>query len=121
TFEFAKGSILPHDSIYITEGPLPRCAQVRAVVHERQRTLAKVLKECQPPIQPACHTDAAVPVINPTLARPPTTLPELQRNQAPLPQMPPADPDEAAGPTMPEAAHAAQTAAETAPSLLPQK
>src|SRR5262249_22531242 len=121
TFEFAKGSILAHDSIYITEGPLPRCAQVRAVVHERERTLAKVLKECAPPIQRACYTDGAVPVINPTLARQPMTLPELQRSQARLPQMPPADPDEAAGRPMPDADRALPTAAEMAPPSLTQK
>jgi outer membrane protein TolC len=121
TFEFAKGSMLAHDNIYITEGPLPGCAQVRAVEHERQRTMAKVLKECGPPIQPACHTDGAVPVINPTLARQPMTLPELQRSQAPLPLMPLADPDEAVVPTLPEPARTTTAAAEAAPLPLPQK
>jgi hypothetical protein len=106
TFEFAKGSILAHDSIYITEGPLPRCAQVRAVEHERQRTMAKVLKECGPAVQPASCTEPGIPAMNPALARQPLTLPELQRNQTPLPHMPPAEADEAAGPAVPETASA---------------
>ncbi len=43
--EFAKGSILQYDSVAISEGPLPQCAQVRAVDHERERTAALVLRE----------------------------------------------------------------------------
>src|SRR5205823_1180839 len=35
-FEFAKGTILQHDNVVISEGPLPQCAQVRAVDHERE-------------------------------------------------------------------------------------
>jgi outer membrane protein TolC len=121
TFEFAKGSMLAHDNIYITEGPLPQCAKVRAVVHERQRTLAKVLKDCGPPIQPVRLGDGAVPIMNSTVARQPMTLPQLQRSQAPLPRMPPADGDQATGAALPEAAGAAQSAAETASLPLPQK
>ncbi len=37
-FEFAKGTILDYDKVYIAEGPLPECAQVRAVEHERTQT-----------------------------------------------------------------------------------
>jgi outer membrane protein TolC len=44
-FEFAKGSILEHDNVTITEGPLPHCAQVRAVEHFRERTVALVARE----------------------------------------------------------------------------
>lgn len=44
-FEYAKGTILQHDNIHIAEGPLPQCAAVRAVEHERQRTAALVLRE----------------------------------------------------------------------------
>jgi outer membrane protein TolC len=110
TFEFAKGSILAHDNIYITEGPLPRCAQVRAVEHERQRTMAKVLKECGPQVQPACCTPSVVPAFNAALARQPMTLPELQRRQTPLPRMPPAESDESAAPALPEASRAPETA-----------
>jgi outer membrane protein TolC len=44
-FEFAKGTMLRHDSVVIGEGPLPRCAQVRAVDHEKERAKAIVLRE----------------------------------------------------------------------------
>jgi outer membrane protein TolC len=54
-FEFAKGTILQYDSVTIGEGPLPHCAQVRAVEHERQRSLGLVLRERANPIPlPAC-------------------------------------------------------------------
>ena len=46
TFEFAKGTIMQHDGVYVADGPLPHCAQVRAVEHEKERTHALVLKEC---------------------------------------------------------------------------
>jgi hypothetical protein len=45
TLEFAMGSILEHDNVYIADGPLPPCPRVRAVEHERQRTKALVLAE----------------------------------------------------------------------------
>ena len=42
---FARGSIRERDSVFTGDGPLPPCAQVRAVEHERQRTAALVLHE----------------------------------------------------------------------------
>lgn len=45
TFEFAKGAIMERDNVFISDGPLPHCAQVRAVEHERQRTQAIVLRD----------------------------------------------------------------------------
>jgi outer membrane protein TolC len=45
SFEFAKGTIMEHNNVVISEGPLPVCAQVRAVEHERQRAKAIVLRE----------------------------------------------------------------------------
>jgi outer membrane protein TolC len=44
-FQFAKGTIMNYDNIKIAEGPIPQCAQVRAVEHERERTHAVVLRE----------------------------------------------------------------------------
>jgi hypothetical protein len=44
-FQFAKGTLLAHDSITIAEGPLPMCVQVRAVENERQRAQALVCRE----------------------------------------------------------------------------
>ena len=45
TFEFAKGTIMQHNGVYIADGPLPNCAQIRAVDHERERTRALLLQE----------------------------------------------------------------------------
>jgi outer membrane protein TolC len=44
-FEFARGRILEHDNVTIAEGPLPGCAEERAVEHERERSKAIVLRE----------------------------------------------------------------------------
>jgi outer membrane protein TolC len=49
-FEFAKGTILQHDNVVIGEGPLPQCAQVRAVEHEKERAEALVLRERASPV-----------------------------------------------------------------------
>jgi len=43
--DFAKGTIMERDNVFIGDGPLPRCAQIRAVEHERERTKALVLAE----------------------------------------------------------------------------
>lgn len=55
-FEFAKGTLLQHDNVVIGEGPLPKCAEVRAVEHERERSLALVLRERAKPV---CHSPEA--------------------------------------------------------------
>jgi hypothetical protein len=55
-FEFAKGTILQSNNIVISEGPLPACAQERAVEHERQRSKALVLHERAMPA-PTCAFD----------------------------------------------------------------
>ena len=38
SFDFARGTILQRDNVVISEGPLPRCAQIRAVQHEQEET-----------------------------------------------------------------------------------
>ena len=53
-FEFAKGTIMQHDNVVIAEGPLPHCAQVRAVEHERERAKAIVVVERANPIVGPC-------------------------------------------------------------------
>jgi hypothetical protein len=50
SWEWGKGTILRHDSISIGDGPLPGCAQVRAVAHEQERTKALVLLERAIPV-----------------------------------------------------------------------
>jgi outer membrane protein TolC len=57
-FEYAKGTIMQHDNVTISEGALPACAQVRAVEHERERTDALVLRERALPSTPACGQGA---------------------------------------------------------------
>ena len=49
-FEWAKGTILQHDSVAIAEGPLPQAVQVPAVENERRRTRALILQERPTPI-----------------------------------------------------------------------
>jgi outer membrane protein TolC len=44
-WEYAKGTILQHDNVTISEGPIPVAAQKRAVEHLRERTKALVLRE----------------------------------------------------------------------------
>jgi outer membrane protein TolC len=44
-WEYAKGTIQHHDNVYIAEGPLPQCASVRAVDHQKQRTASILLRE----------------------------------------------------------------------------
>ena len=73
-FEFARGTLLRHDNVVIAEGPLPRCAQVRAVEHERQRSEAIVLRERA---RPGAQTDCPAP--GSSLAR----LPELPLSAVP--------------------------------------
>lgn len=59
TFQFAKGTLLQHDNVVINEGPLPSCAQVRAVEHERERSNALLLRERANPVQhaPVCDDE----------------------------------------------------------------
>jgi len=73
-FEFARGTILERNKVVISEGPLPECAQVRAVEREKERTRAFVLRE------------KAAPVIYPPIGPdqvPLGTLSLLPKNQAP--------------------------------------
>ena len=44
-WEFAKGTIMAYNNVVISEGALPEAVQVRAVEHERQRSLALTLRE----------------------------------------------------------------------------
>src|SRR5207249_3307320 len=55
-FEFGKGTLMRHNNVVIGEGPLPKCAEVRAVEHERERSLALVLRERAKPV---CHAAEA--------------------------------------------------------------
>ncbi len=43
--EWAKGTILKYNNVHISEGPLPQCAQVRAVEYEKERSRSIVARE----------------------------------------------------------------------------
>jgi outer membrane protein TolC len=90
TFQYAKGTILQHDNVVIGEGPLPQCAQVRAVEHERERTKSIVLRQrAEPVIHPPIQGDhSAVPGIPALPAGESPPLPSLLEGQGPMPQMP---------------------------------
>ncbi len=45
--EWGKGNTLRYNNVHISEGPVPQCAQVRAVEYEKQRT--RELKLCERP------------------------------------------------------------------------
>jgi outer membrane protein TolC len=63
-FEFAKGTLLRHDNVVIAEGPLPKCAQVRAVEHERERAKAIVLREREGAVPyQHCSVEKGVPAM----------------------------------------------------------
>jgi outer membrane protein TolC len=49
-FQFAKGTLLQHNSIMISEAGLPECAKVRAVEHERDRSIGLLLRERSLPV-----------------------------------------------------------------------
>jgi len=87
-FEYATGTIMQRDNVVISEGPLPHCAQVRAVEHESGRRAAVVLRERAKPVpQPPCDTG---PGAGPALPELPETtapsLPSLFEGQQPLPE-----------------------------------
>lgn len=71
-FQFAKGTILQHDNVVISEGALPVAAQVRAVEHQRERTVAKVCLERAQPVDHTPFKDGTAPC-----------MPDLPNDKAP--------------------------------------
>jgi outer membrane protein TolC len=99
-FEWGKGTLLQHDNVIITEGPLPQCAQVRAVDHEHERSIAFGLRErANPVVCPGCSPEKGQPGL-PVLpedrpASVPAALEGLKATPAPpekLPQPTPVTP-----------------------------
>lgn len=91
-FEFSKGTIQQRSNVVVAEGPLPSCALVRAVEHERERSKALVLRERSIPVKhvpcgcenggcglpaPSTPTAPALPSL--------TDLPEMLKNKPALP------------------------------------
>lgn len=83
-WEYGKGTILQHDNVTITEGPLPACAAVKAVEHERQRTASIVLFERANPVAPKCfeHPEPMMPGKAPSLPAAMEAVPPLK--EAPM-------------------------------------
>jgi outer membrane protein TolC len=86
-FEYSKGTIMERDNVTISEGPLPNCAQVRAVDHERERTQAFVVRErAKVRLKPPAPNEE--PAFTDLMAEPSATapsLPSLMEGQSPLP------------------------------------
>src|SRR5262249_43681819 len=85
-WEYIKGTIMQHDNVVISDGPLPCAVQERAVEHQRERTAALVLHErarpvAMEPIDSEC--DKGVLPLIPRDAAP--SLPALMQNTPPLP------------------------------------
>src|SRR5262249_40094749 len=55
TFDFGRGAMMERDNVYIADGPLPACAQQRAVEHQRQQreALVKIERQMCPPPRPS--------------------------------------------------------------------
>ena len=86
-FEFAKGTILKHNNVQISEGALPGVAQVRAVEHFRERTKALVIREHQNPLT---HSEPNADNGDPGLPQIPkdgaVSLPALMKNAPEVPE-----------------------------------
>jgi outer membrane protein TolC len=94
-FEYAKGTILVHDNVVISEGPLPGCVQKRAVEHERERAAALVLRERANPVCPApCQPDHFQPPIVDLPSNKTVSLPALLEKAPPVPEGPNLSPTE---------------------------
>jgi hypothetical protein len=92
-FQFAKGTMLQHDNVVISEGPLPQCAQVRAVDHEKERSKALVFRERAKPVSTDCKTCPGLPEIPDDEAPSIPALMEGKKQALPVPDALPAGPD----------------------------
>lgn len=102
-FEWGKGTILHNNNVFLSEGPLPECAQVRAVEHERRRTKARILRD---PPRPLATLEGLVHEAGEVIAAPTCDvpgehmMPKLERT----PDVPAADKMPSPGPeTLPPA------------------
>jgi outer membrane protein TolC len=87
SFEFSRGTIAQFDNVYISEGPLPHCAQERAVEHERERTKAILLRERASPLLTPCGAGqncCGMPQLPQNEA---PTLPRVFEGQPPVPEI----------------------------------
>lgn len=65
-FQFAKGTILQYSNVQIADGPVPGAAQIRAVEHQRQKSMALELRQrpgmFKPPADPCDATSGNTPL-----------------------------------------------------------
>jgi outer membrane protein TolC len=88
SFEFSRGTIGQFDNVYISEGPLPHCAQERAVEHERERTKAIVIRErANPALTTACSAEQGCCGVPELPAHEAPTLPRIFDGQPPVPEI----------------------------------
>ncbi len=86
-FEFAKGTILKHNNVQISEGALPGVAQVRAVEHFRERTKALVLREHENPLaHGAINSESGDPGLPQIPKDGAVSLPALMKNAPAMPE-----------------------------------
>ena len=113
-FEFAKGTILQHDNIVISEGALPTSCRSGAVEHQRERTAALVLRERAIQHGPA-GLDAGVPGLPVLPDDKAPSLPALMKDAPGVPPPPPAVPDGGPAAKAPAAQPSATTVAAAKP------
>src|SRR5262249_20028730 len=83
-------TIMKHDGVYIADGPLPYCAERRAVEHERQRSEAMLLAECNRPRGRRACAGGSNGELSELLGIPDDEalpLPAVQRGQPPVPEL----------------------------------
>lgn len=112
-FQFAKGTLLHHNSISIAEGALPECVQVRATENEEKRAHAIVARErANVAAHPVCAPGDPVPAL-PSYGSP--SLPGLFEGSPKMPANIPVNIDE----LLPPGSAMPKTGAATSPGMLP--
>jgi outer membrane protein TolC len=82
-FEFARGTLLQHNNVIVSEGQLPKCAQKRAVEHENQKAASLVLGERALPHTAYGEDGCGLPKLGPDDA---PSLPSLLKGAPPVPK-----------------------------------
>jgi outer membrane protein TolC len=87
-FQFAKGTIMAYDNVVISEGPLPCCAQVKAVDHLRERTKALMIREWPGPDRTNAEVVHPASLNAPPPAMPPGATKDVISGLPPLSEVP---------------------------------
>jgi hypothetical protein len=83
-WEFAKATIMQHDNVTISEGPIPVAAQQRAVEHMRERTKALLLRERAAPTGALANPLELSGPVNLRKQISPDSVPTMWKNAPPL-------------------------------------